>query len=182
MNRLYRKFKNYTIRKKAKPEYWIKKELPQVVHYKELLGSGFTGPLLDLGCGADYFSQACRLQQVQADGIDLDTCDFEKDILPFRDESMSVITMNEVIEHIWDPKHIFREINRVLKKEGYLIIKTHNWKWSWRTFYDDPTRKRPYTKEALTKIFMVFGMKIIIFERGVFPWQKKIIAIAQKVK
>ena len=93
--------------------------------------------------------------------------------------------MHDVIEHLASPKNIFDEINRVLKMGGLLIIKTHDWRTTWKTFYNDPTRKRPYTEETLKKLFMMYGMKIRRFEHsgGTLPWKKEIIlAIAQRMK
>ena len=39
--------------------------------------------------------------------------------LPFQDESLEVITMFDVIEHIPKPQLFLFEVNRVLKKNGY---------------------------------------------------------------
>ena len=186
MNRLYRKLRNHLERQKDRPlEYYINQEMPKLLEYEKILGQEFTGKLLDLGCGLNYFSQACALRKILAEGLDLDKCDFEKDKLPFPDESFNIITMHDVVEHIWNPRHLFEEINRVLVKGGILIIRTHDWVSCWKTFYNDPTRKRPYTEQTFKKVFMTFGMKIRTLETtgGRWPWSKKrILAIAQRMK
>ena len=46
--------------------------------------------------------------------------------LPFRDESFSLITMNMVAEHLQNPIIVFREIVRVLKPGGLLLVHTPN--------------------------------------------------------
>jgi len=47
-------------------------------------------------------------------------------VLPIKDNTYDVITCSEVIEHIENPRHLFREFNRILKKGGILIISTPN--------------------------------------------------------
>ena len=51
----------------------------------------------------------------------------EKDHLPFENESVDVVIFFEILEHLlYDPMHAFLEINRVLKKDGFLFISTPN--------------------------------------------------------
>jgi 2-polyprenyl-3-methyl-5-hydroxy-6-metoxy-1,4-benzoquinol methylase len=45
---------------------------------------------------------------------------------PFKDNSFDCIVAGEVIEHVFDTKNFLLEINRVLKKNGQLIITTPN--------------------------------------------------------
>ncbi|HEY9619547.1 MAG TPA: class I SAM-dependent methyltransferase [Crinalium sp.] len=42
--------------------------------------------------------------------------------LPFEDESFDVVTMLAVLEHIEHEKSILKEVRRVLKKDGHLIL------------------------------------------------------------
>ncbi len=46
--------------------------------------------------------------------------------LPFEDKKFDVVIMNEVIEHIPEPEKALKEIGRVLKMDGKLIITTPN--------------------------------------------------------
>ncbi len=51
----------------------------------------------------------------------------EKDYLPFKEESVDVVIFFEILEHLlYDPMHVLLEINRVLKKNGFLFISTPN--------------------------------------------------------
>jgi len=45
--------------------------------------------------------------------------------------SMDYITLLAVIEHIDNPTNLLKEIKRILKKGGYLIITTPNIRWKW---------------------------------------------------
>jgi 2-polyprenyl-3-methyl-5-hydroxy-6-metoxy-1,4-benzoquinol methylase len=47
--------------------------------------------------------------------------------LPLNSDSFDVVLFLEVLEHIIDdPKHVFSEINRILKAGGYLFMTTPN--------------------------------------------------------
>lgn len=46
--------------------------------------------------------------------------------LPFEDSQFDVITATQVIEHLYDIDTFVSEINRVLKKNGVLVISTEN--------------------------------------------------------
>jgi len=46
--------------------------------------------------------------------------------LPFGDNTFDVLCSFQVIEHLEKPEHFFKEANRVLKKDGLLIISTPN--------------------------------------------------------
>lgn len=44
--------------------------------------------------------------------------------LPFNDQSIDCIIASEIIEHVYDPAEFIKELFRVVKKEGSLIITT----------------------------------------------------------
>ncbi|MGH8173159.1 MAG: class I SAM-dependent methyltransferase [Rhodanobacteraceae bacterium] len=75
-------------------------------------------------------------QRVRFDGFDgsPDECDFTYNSLnieawqfPFADAQMDVVVFGEVLEHMTnDPMHAMREISRVLKPDGLLVLTTPN--------------------------------------------------------
>jgi len=93
--------------------------------------------LLDVGCWNGTFRQFLR----NADyvGIDINWQALKKakekrievlmascDYLPFRNEVFDACSMIEVIEHLYFPEKTLREVHRVLKKDGKLILATPN--------------------------------------------------------
>jgi SAM-dependent methyltransferase len=51
----------------------------------------------------------------------------EKDRLPFKDDTFDIVLLLEIIEHfIMDPIHALKEMGRVLKPNGILILTTDN--------------------------------------------------------
>jgi len=52
--------------------------------------------------------------------------DFEKDSFPFEDNCFDLIIVDQVFEHIKNIEHLVKEISRVLRPEGYLLVSTPN--------------------------------------------------------
>lgn len=52
------------------------------------------------------------------------------ELIPFKDNSIDVITCSEVIEHSPNPKKILKEFYRVLKPNGILVLTTWNKIWA----------------------------------------------------
>ncbi|MBD2179805.1 class I SAM-dependent methyltransferase [Planktothrix sp. FACHB-1355] len=59
------------------------------------------------------------------DNVDIIACDVTKN-LPFKDGEVNVVYCSEVIEHLIDPELFIKEIKRITKPNGYLIITTPN--------------------------------------------------------
>jgi len=100
------------------------------------------GNVLDVGCGdgemsfqlkkifprATYFgtdisSKGCNL--ANSKGIKSKQADLNQ-IIPFKDKTFDIIIAQEIIEHLIDPDKFLEECNRVLKKDGVIIITTPN--------------------------------------------------------
>lgn len=96
------------------------------------------GKLLEIGSGlgfllAEFKKDGWDVFGVEPDGsycqhakeelgIECSNTVLEKAALP--DESFDVVVMNHVIEHLSDPLSTLREINRVLKPRGHLVVET----------------------------------------------------------
>ena len=98
------------------------------------------GSLLDVGCGNG--ERLCRLRDAgwNVCGVEIDpqAGKIAKDALGqsihigslpeagFPDQFFDAITMNHVIEHIYDPTEVLRECRRILKPYGRLVVVTPN--------------------------------------------------------
>lgn len=98
------------------------------------------GHLLDVGCGDGKFLSEMKARGWQVDGIDFDPQaiktakakyglslrhgELSKAGLP--SDKFDAITMSHVVEHVPDPIALLREIKRVLKPTGRLIMTTPN--------------------------------------------------------
>lgn len=77
-------------------------------------------------CGLDL--APARFQTVsEEEQLTVKEVNFEAAPLPFADAAMDVAVFNEVLEHLrFNPIFTFREINRVLKQYGTLLLSTPN--------------------------------------------------------
>nr|WP_281388678.1 class I SAM-dependent methyltransferase [Litorivivens lipolytica] len=53
-------------------------------------------------------------------------CDIDNESLPFNDDSYDVVTFFEVVEHMVNVPQVLREIHRILKPGGRVILSTPN--------------------------------------------------------
>lgn len=98
------------------------------------------GRLLDIGCGNGYFLTRARESGFQVEGqeisplfinycrqtLDLTVYSGELDSLDLPASSYDVITMFDVIEHVYTPGILLKECNRLLKPDGILVVTTHD--------------------------------------------------------
>ena len=99
--------------------------------------------ILDVGCGDGFISEKIlkldpkkaeiygidsaeeALKKAKGRGIEIKTGDIQKK-WPFEKNFFDLIFAGEIIEHIFDVKKFLDEIQRVLKKNGLLILTTPN--------------------------------------------------------
>lgn len=140
------------------------------------LGRTLSGINIDLGCGDKSFTEYLKTIDIISYPYDYPSFDIEKDQLEHKDESIDFVTMNAVIEHIKNQDNIFKEIRRVLKKNGLVFVRTPNWQMDQKNFYNDPTHVKPYTPQSLKQTFELYNLKTIFIEPGLiekswFWWQ-----------
>lgn len=92
--------------------------------------------LQDLGCDVvalDISKQA--LKKASARGVKTKLADVEKN-LPFENESFDSVFWGDNAEHLFHPENTLKEINRILKPSGRVIISCPNMGyWRYRLYY-----------------------------------------------
>ena len=109
------------------PFYFSRRELYDNI--KEL-GGRLSGAVLDVGCGTQPYRHLLNCTQYR--GLELDTpenrkkkkCDFFYDgvYFPLPDGSFDSVFCTQVLEHVFTPELFVREIARVLKPGGKLLL------------------------------------------------------------
>ncbi len=133
---------------------------------KKTLNKELQGINIDLGSGDKGFSKYLTSVNITSFAYDYPDFDIEKDKLPHTENSIDFITLNAVIEHINNPNSILKEINRVLKINGLVFIRTPNWQMDYKNFYNDPTHVKPYTPQSLKSTLHLSNFKSIFLEPG----------------
>jgi ubiquinone/menaquinone biosynthesis C-methylase UbiE len=116
-------------------EYAWKKKRDAV--YKELEQLQQDVKLLDIGCntGAELVNYA-NVKAGEFLGLDINTKFLKNDkvsyirgdarFLPFKNNTFHIVTSTEVIEHFLEGERFLREVHRILKNNGKLILTTPN--------------------------------------------------------
>jgi SAM-dependent methyltransferase len=101
------------------------------------------GKWVELGSGGGFLKEV-EPMVICSDVLDLPTNDltFSALEMPFRDNEISAVFMIDTFHHIPDSKQFLNEINRVLKKDGLLVmIEPANSLWGrfiYKNFHHEP--------------------------------------------
>lgn len=112
-------------------------------HYHIFLGliEQFFAPgkrLLDVGCGPGFFIKAAEEAGWKAEGIEISSAasEYANNIvrvpvhkgkleeLNLSSDTYDLVTLNDILEHLVDPLGTLKEIHRILKREGVVILNT----------------------------------------------------------
>jgi SAM-dependent methyltransferase len=127
------------------------------------------GRLLDVGCGRKPYKDKYFSAAASYIGVDYLTDRSQPDIvasaldLPLDSESFDTVVSTEVLEHVPDPLRALREMHRVLKPSGYLILSTPMY-WPRHEVPYDFFR---YPYDGLIYLIKESGLELVrIFNRG----------------
>jgi len=126
--------------------------------------------VLDIGCGTGTFLEYLK-PTIKSVGIDInqENIDYCKSKnlnvlhgdalnLNFNDECFDVIHASHLLHvfNSYQTAEFFKECGRVLKKDGSLIISTHN---HFPRFFRHPENSRPYPPDALYRLLGILGKR-----------------------
>ncbi|MBE7473080.1 MAG: class I SAM-dependent methyltransferase [Anaerolineales bacterium] len=146
-----------------------------------LLNLKKSGRILDIGCGRGQMLYEFKKRGWQTFGTELTESkaqaareEFGLDVLTvpleacgFEDNFFDVVTLWHVLEHLPYPRETLREINRVLKKDGFLVVAVpHFDSWEARIFkgkwfhLDVPRHYYHFSLQTLTQMLAITGFKV----------------------
>lgn len=135
------------------PFYFARRNLYK---YYKLHSSKLSGNLLDIGCGSKPYKELFNHCKTYV-GLEIETnknlneMDFTYDgkTFPFEEGRFDSAICSEVLEHVFEPEIFLKEVNRVLKKDGKVIL-------TLPFFWDE--HEQPYDFARYTS----FGLKYIL--------------------
>src|SRR4030042_2054336 len=96
--------------------------------------------ILDVGCGRGDFAKEFKGLGLNVygidrekgssetlEGIEIRLGNIESDSFPFDDKMFDFVFSKSVIEHLWRPDNFIKEIYRVLKPGGRIILMAPDW-------------------------------------------------------
>ena len=141
---------------------------------------GKTGIALDIGCAGGLYSRLLNDLGFETYGVDtnekfLDIAKRNSKVnyiladaknLPFRDNNFDVIIMLATLEHITERENTLKEINRVLKQNGILILTVPN---TWSYYYIRSLGT--FAIRRLLKIGKIPAWRNVHYKQNYFYWE-----------
>lgn len=140
---------------RASPNWVVRAPLAT---WLEEQGRGSAGlRVLDVGCGQKPyypFFHGAR-EYVGVDMVATPYADVVSAIerLPLPDASFDVVLCIQVLEHVDDPAQALRELHRVTKPGGRLLLSTHGT----QVYHPSPNDNWRWTKDGLERLFLTNG-------------------------
>jgi SAM-dependent methyltransferase len=142
--------------------------------------------ILDVGCGTGtmlrYLSAYGEVQGADADAEAVHFCKMRglenvsllpEEAMPFANSSFDLISMFDVLEHIEDDRGALREIFRVLKRDGMLILTVPAYRFLWGAQDEISHHKRRYRASEIQQRLHAAGfvlIKLSYFNTLLFPF------------
>lgn len=150
------------------------------------------GKLLDVGCGTEEHMEAFRDLGLEVWGVDnikhesdtVKMCDLSKDKIPFSSNYFDVVFTKSCLEHLKPVENSLKEIKRVLKKSGVVIIMVPDWRSQYRNYYDGYDHVTPFTIRGLRDLMNHIGFRNVTceyFYQLPFVWDSDIAKVIPKV-
>ncbi|WP_121357508.1 class I SAM-dependent methyltransferase [Flavisolibacter nicotianae] len=141
------------------PFYFARKGLHKNI---KALSETITGKILDVGCGRKPYKNLFRYSEYI--GLDIENPGhphlnedidiyYDGKTFPLGDGEFDNVICNQVLEHVFTPAHFLQEINRVLKKDGHLLL-TVPFIW------DEHEQPNDFAR------YSSFGLKYLLEENG----------------
>jgi SAM-dependent methyltransferase len=129
--------------------------------------------ILDVGCGTGtmlgYLSRYGRAQGIDADEEAVRFCRqrgvpdvrlVTASTLPFEDGTFDLVTILDVLEHIEDDAGTLRELHRVLRPRGQLLVSVPAYRFLWGPQDEISNHKRRYIARTLRERLVEAGFRV----------------------
>jgi len=158
---------------KEETHWWHRSKRRFVKQFITTYAEKKSNSILDIGCGTGKNMEELALYG-DIWGIDTssDALSFCKkrglthikkgraERLPFKNNTFDIVCALDVLEHV-DDKVVVKEVKRVLKESGFIVITVPAYNWLWSKWDEILHHKRRYTKKSLEKVLKNEGLYIL---------------------
>ena len=138
------------------------------------IGTENRGRLLDLGCGVGGFLAPLKDMGFDVYGADMDMESLQYCVdrgftqcaqmdsydLPFADNSFDVVTMFDAIEHVEDDYKAMREVARILRPGGRIVVSVPAYQFLYANNDRLAQHYRRYDRDMVRILFQQAGLKV----------------------
>ena len=154
------------------PTYFARKGLLENIRY---FSPQIRGRLLDVGCGTKPYKQLFK--DTEYVGLEIDTPQnranknadlfYNGNEFPCEDSEFDSVITSQVLEHVFNPKEFLKEIRRVLKNNGTLLL-TVPFLWE---EHEQPFDYGRYSSFGIAHLIKESGFEIIEQRKSVTGWK-----------
>ena len=150
--------------------YKIARKINFYFKYKIISKYNSKGKILDIGSGDNFFSNSIKSKGWQSFTYDkfYNSSTNIKDLSILKNKNFDCITLWHSIEHMYDIDSIFKNINKLLSKDGYLYIACPNLEASEVNFlkndwiaFDIPRHLYHFNFNSMKKFLNIYNFKIV---------------------
>lgn len=185
---------------------WQGREQIMEFRHKAALDLIKSGPVLDLGCGDGLLLDLLKkrklisgkgldvseiaVEKARAKGLDVNAFDFTNNKLPFNDNSFTTVIMLDVLEHLYQPDVLLKEVHRVAKSgivlsvPNFVSLKSRIQVLRGGTPENNQSKKGHiywFTYKILKKLLKQNGFEIVSFRVNTFWENSFLIGILTKL-
>lgn len=179
--------------------------LPKILENIKITSSS---RILDIGCAFGYFLKICEETiGCETYGVDISeyaisiakktnsklyVLDVDRGLSIFKDRYFDLVVMFDIIEHLKSPYLVLKEVYRILKPGGYVVITTPNLnaidrflrkilgkEKTWHGFIDE-SHLYLFTPKSLTFLVSRLGFKIVKIDTPFHPLPRFLQALLNK--
>ena len=157
----------------------------------------YGGKLLDIGCGKGNHLVGFHRCGYEVYGLDkrkevakvlenftIKECDIENKPFPYEDNTFDWIFSKSVLEHVCNTDNFIYETLRVLKPGGKAVLMAPDWESQYKSFWDDPTHVKPFTRKRLQNTMRMAGFQNVrasMFVQLPFLWKYPFLSFITKI-